>query len=158
MGFYCLNCFYFCRRKSKCESLEKVCENKDFCNLIMPPEDTRSELISKISYKVSFLIYTDLECLTERIDECKNNPENSSTRKVSKHIPSGFSMPTISSFKRIKIKHDPYRGKDCIKKFCESFGEYTMKIMFKKKKMKLLTKEQYESYKHEKTLYLYRKM
>ena len=30
---------------------------------------------------------------------CKNNPENSSTTKVGKHIPSGFSMSTISSFK-----------------------------------------------------------
>ena len=31
------------------------------------------------------------------IDECKNNPENSFTRKVSEHIPSGISISTISS-------------------------------------------------------------
>ena len=29
------------------------------------------------------------------MDECKNNPENSFTTKVSKLIPSGFSMPII---------------------------------------------------------------
>ena len=29
------------------------------------------------------------------IDGCKNNPENSFTTKVGKHIPSGFSMSTI---------------------------------------------------------------
>ena len=37
-----------------------------------------------------FIIYADLECLIEKIDGCKNNPENSSTTKVSEHIPSGF--------------------------------------------------------------------
>ena len=32
----------------------------------------------------------------------------------------GFSVSTISSFKAIESKHDVYRGKDCMKKFCES--------------------------------------
>ena len=31
--------------------------------------------------------------------DVKNNPENSSKTKVSRHIPSGFSIATISSFK-----------------------------------------------------------
>ena len=35
------------------------------------------------------------------------------------------------------------RGKDCKKRFCESFREHTMGIInFKKKKMRLLTNEQ----------------
>ena len=36
------------------------------------------------------------------IDGCKNNPEHSSTSKVSEHIPSGFSMSTITSIE-VKI-------------------------------------------------------
>ena len=72
-------------------------------------------------------------------DGCKNNPEDSSTIKASKHVPSGFSMSTISSFKRIENKHDVYRGKDRVKKFCESLREHAIKIInFKKKKMRLL--------------------
>ena len=47
------------------------------------------------------------------------NPKNLFTTKVSKHIPSGFSMFTISSFRSIENKHEVYRGKDCIKKICE---------------------------------------
>ena len=45
-------------------------------------------------------------------------------------------------------KHDVYRGEDCMKKFSEFLREHAMKIInFKqKKKMKLLTKEQQESY------------
>ena len=43
------------------------------------------------------IIYADLECIIEKIDGCKNNLEKSSTTKASEHIPSAFSMSTISS-------------------------------------------------------------
>ena len=47
-------------------------------------------------WKATFVINAELECLVEKTDGCKNNPESSSTRKVSEHIPSSFSMSTIS--------------------------------------------------------------
>ena len=51
-------------------------------------------------------------------------------------------------------RHDVCRGKDCMKKFCEFLKEHEMKIInFKKKKMKLLTKEQRESYENAKVCY-----
>ena len=59
----------------------------------------------------------------EMIDGCKNNPESSSSAKVRKHVPSGFSMSTIYSFRSIESKYDVYRGKDCMKKLCESLRE-----------------------------------
>ena len=65
------------------------------------------------SDKATFIIYADLECLIKKVDGCKNNPENSSTSKVSKHIPLGFSMFTISSFRSRENKHNIYRGEDC---------------------------------------------
>ena len=58
------------------------------------------------SDKAPFVIYADLECLIEKINGCKNNPEKSSTTKVSGHIPSAFSISAISSFKSIENKHD----------------------------------------------------
>ena len=70
-----------------------------------------------------------------KIDQCRNNSENSSTAKVSEHIPSDFSMPIISSFRSIENKHDVYKGKDCMKKFCGFVKGQTIKIInFKKKK------------------------
>ena len=37
--------------------------------------------------------------------------------------------------KSIENKHDLYRGKDCMKKFCESLREHVMKIInFRKRK------------------------
>ena len=141
--FYCLICLHSFRTKNKLESHKKLCENKDFCNVIISPED--NEILEFNQYqksdKAPFIIYADLECIIERIDGCKNNSENSSTAKVSNHIPSDFSTSTTSSFRSIENKHDVYRGKDCMKKFYESLRGHAMKIInFKKKEMKLLTK------------------
>ena len=76
------------------------------------------------------------------MDGCKYNPGNSSTTtKVGEPIPSGFSMSTILSFKNIENKHDVYRGKYCMKKFCESLREHAMEIInFKKKKSEAINK------------------
>ena len=55
-------------------------------------------------------------------------------------------MSTKSSFKSID---DVYRGKDCMKKFCESLREHVMKII-NFLKMSLFTKDQQESYENAK--------
>ena len=40
--FYCVNCLHFFRTKSKFESFKRVCENKYFCNVIMPSDETET--------------------------------------------------------------------------------------------------------------------
>ena len=106
--FYCLNCLHCFATEKKIESHKKVCENKGFCNAVMPSEDTKILEFDQYqkSDKAPFIVYADLECIIEKIDGCKNNPDNSSTTKVSEQIPSGFSMSTISSFRSIENKHD----------------------------------------------------
>ena len=97
----------------------------------MPSDETK--ILQFNQYQKSdiaaFIIYADLECITEKTDGCKNNPENSSTTKISKHILSGFSMSTISSFRSIEKKHNVYRSKNCMKKFDEFLREHAMKII-----------------------------
>ena len=130
-------------QKSKLELYKKVCENKDFSNVIIPSEDTKILEFSQYqkSDKAPFVSYADLECIIENINGCKNNPENLPTTKVSKHIPAGFSMSKISSFRSIENKHDVYRGKDCMRKFSEFLREHAMKIInFKKKKNEVINK------------------
>ena len=132
--FYCLN-FLYSFKKHKLEWHKRVRENKDFCNIIMPSEDNKILEFNQYqkSDKAPFVIYADLECLIEKIDRCKNNPKNSFKTKASEHIPSRFSMSTKSSYRSIGNKHDVYRIKDCMKRFCESLREHVMKIInFKK--------------------------
>ena len=59
------------------ESHRKICEKKDFSNIAMPSEDSKILELNqnKKSEKALFIIYPDLECLIEKTDECKNNPE-----------------------------------------------------------------------------------
>ena len=42
----------------------------------------------------------------QKVNGCKSNPTKLSTAKLGEHIPSGFSMSTILSFKDIKNKHE----------------------------------------------------
>ena len=123
----------------------------------MPSENTKILKLNQYqtSDKLPFITYADLECIIGKIDGCKNNPENLSTTKESEHFPSGFSMSTISLFRSIENKHDVYRGKNYMGEFFEFLREHVMKtINFKKKKMKLLTKEQPESYQNAKIYYI----
>ena len=73
-------------------------------NVIIPFEYTK--ILEPNQYQKSdqapFIIYAALECIIEKTDGCKNNPESSSTTEVSEYIPSGFSMSTISSFRNRK--------------------------------------------------------
>ena len=56
----------------KHESHKKVCENKGFCNILMPSEDTKILEFSQYSKsdKDPLIIDTDLECLIEKIEGC----------------------------------------------------------------------------------------
>ena len=102
--FYCLNCFHSFRTKKRLIKHKNVCENHDYCYTEIPKENNK---ILKYNYggksmKVSFTIYTDLESLLNKIDTCHNNPKKSSTTKISKHKPSGYSLFTHCSFDAAK--------------------------------------------------------
>ena len=84
--------------------------------------------------RAPFVFYADLECLLEKMSTCHNDPEKSSTTKINKHISSGYSLFTYSSFDEKENKLDYYRGEDCMKKFCEDLKEHvTRTINYEKK-------------------------
>ena len=71
--FSCLNCLHSVVTEKKLESHKKVCENKDFCNVTMNSEDTKIlefNQYQKFDQSPS-IIYTDLECIIEKIDGLK---------------------------------------------------------------------------------------
>ena len=107
-NFFCLNCLYPFRTKNKLESHKRLWENKDFCIVIIPSEDSKILEFKQCqkSGKVPFIIHAGLECIIEKIDGCKINRENSSTEKVTEHVPSSFSMSTIFFFRSIENMHE----------------------------------------------------
>ena len=98
---------------------------------------------------VPFIIFADLESLLEKMNTCHNNPEKSSTTKINKHTPSGYSLFTHCSFDTTKNKLDYYRGKNCMKNFYLDLIEHATKIInYEKKEIITLTKK--EEKKHNK--------
>ena len=144
-NFYCLNCFRSYRTRNKFEVHKKICENHDYCNIEMPTKDNNIIKYNQgeKSIKLPFVVYADLKCLLEKMSTSQNNPNESSTTEINKHIPSGYSIFTHCSFDQTKNKLNYYRGKDCMKKFCKDLREHTTKIInFEKKKMIPLTTEE----------------
>ena len=112
--FYCLNCFHSYRKKNKLEAHQKICENHDHCHVEMPTKDNNIIKYNhgEKSVKLPFLIYTDLECLLEKMSTCQNDPNKSSTTKINKHTPSGYSIFTHCNKKHHKVgDHCHYTGK-----------------------------------------------
>ena len=74
-----MNCLYLFRTKIKIEQHMKQCENKIFCNVIIPSEKAKILEFSRHqkSDKTPFIIYADLESLIEKIDVFNNNPQKS---------------------------------------------------------------------------------
>ena len=63
-------------------------------------------------------------------------------KKIGEHIACGYTMSTIWAFDIKEKRHTLYRGKYCMKKFCESSREHAKNIIdFEKKKVLPITKE-----------------
>ena len=158
--FYYLSCFRAYTTENKLESHKKVCENHDYCCVEMPNEHNKILKYNhgEKSMKAPFIIYADLESLLEKINTCCDNPEKSSTTKINKHTPSGYSLFTHCSFDITKNNLDYYRGEDCMKKFCLDLREHaTKKINYEKKEMIPLTKKEEKNHNKQKVCHICRK-
>ena len=104
------------------------------------------------SLKNAFIIYANLECLLLKMNTCNNNPNKSYTTGKALHKPSGYSLLTSCSFDKLENKQTYYRGKDCMKRFCDDLKEHVTRITnYEMKPMDPLTKEEEEeeSYKNQ---------
>ena len=159
-NFYCLNCFRAYTTENSLNEYRNVCENHDYCYVEMPKEGNKILKYNhgEKSMKTPFIIYADLECLLEKIDTCQNNPVKSSTTKINKHTPSGYSLFTLCSFDEEKNKLTHYRGEDSMKKFCKDLRKHATKIInFEKKEMMLLTEEEKRNHSKQKVCYICKK-
>ena len=93
-NFYFSNCLHSYRTGNKLKKHENVCKYRDYFCVEILKEDNK---ILKYSYgeksmKVPFIVYADMESLIEKMSTCYNNLKNSSTTKINKYTPSGYSL------------------------------------------------------------------
>ena len=129
--FYCLGCLHSFRTDNALKKHERLCGNNDYCHVEMPTKDNNTLKYNhgEKSLKAPFTIYAHLECLLIKEQSCQNNPNESYTERKAKHEPSGYSLILVSSFDSKENKHNVYRGRDCIKRFCSDLKELATKII-----------------------------
>ena len=123
-NFYCLNCFHSFATENKLESHKRACENKDFYNVNMPSDDTKILAFNQYQKydKAPFSIYTDLECIIEKIDGCKHNLENSLTKE--QQVPYENSKICYIYKEKFENKYLKDRKYCKVRDHCHYTGEY----------------------------------
>ena len=82
------------------------------------------------------------------MNTCNNNLNMSHTTAKALHKASGYSLLTSCSFDKSENKQTYYRGRDCMKRFCDDLKEHLTRIAnYEMKPMDPLTEEEKESYK-----------
>ena len=158
--FYCLNCFPAYTTRNKLERPKNACENHDYCCVEMPNEDNKILKYNhgEKSMRVPFITYANLEFLLDKVSVCYDSPEKSSTTKINKHTPPGYSLFTQCSFDETKSKIDYYRGRNCMKNFCLDLKKHATKIIhYEKKEMIPLTKKEEKKYNKQKVCHICKK-
>ena len=140
--FYCLGCLHSFRTNNALRKHERLCDNHDYCNIVMPDEDKNILKYNhgEKSLKVASIIYADLECLLIKNLSSQNNPEQSYTETKAIHEACGYAVNLVKSYGPNRIIRSFHRGKYCMEKFSADLKSPAMEITnFEKKEVIPLT-------------------
>ena len=89
MIFIARTAFILLEQKAKSNLMKKICKIEDFCCFERPSEGTKIlgfNQYQNFDDKIPSIIQAFFESLIKKVNECKNNPEKSSTTKIGEHI------------------------------------------------------------------------
>ena len=167
--YFCKNCLQgFIEENSRDEHLD-YCINNESVKVEMPHKKPIVQYSDgQFQFKVPFIMYADFESILEPIQGPGNNPMISSTRGVSNYIPSGWCVRSEFAFGpsrpgtlegshgKVENPLKLYRGKDCVKKFCDHVIGEARRLYhaFPEKPMVPLTKAQLKKYEEASRCYI----
>ena len=133
--YYCLNCFHSFRTENKLKEDELVCENHEYCEIVM--SDDKNKIIKYAtgskSLKMTHAIYVDIECQLEKHDTCTNTLNKSWPTSKKTHIPTGYAINIVNEHKY--NHHSLCRGEDCMTKLSKELLKIGKEILNKEKKL-----------------------
>ena len=156
---YCRNCLNEFRSELVLDKHSKICEDNDYCEIIMPSKK-KSKLIFDLSKDTSMTlrsIYAELQSISVPItnEYLSINGKESYTIKENEHMPSGFALSTIFSSDTSKSYHTHGFGEDCMNQFVEQLKEHIDKITnYEESEKEQLTHEQLKEYLDEKQCHI----
>ena len=147
---FSLNCLQgFSLEESKDKHYE-YCKDHEAVRIEMPKEGSFVEFHDdQNQFKVPFVMYADFEAILKPTEEnVKSNPEESYTKEINQHIPSGFCVYSKFAYGEVENPLKLYRGKDCVEVFCDYVENEVKRLyhMFPEKPMNRLTCEQWREF------------
>ena len=115
-----MNCLQGFKEESSRDEHIGYCIDNESVKVEMPHKNPRAQYADgQFQFKVPFIMYADFESIPELIQVPGNDPRISSTRGINNHVPSGWCIHSEFAYGKVENLLKLYRGKDCIKKFCD---------------------------------------
>ena len=149
--YFCTNCLQGLWEECSRDEHVGYCKNNESVRIEMPLKRPTVEYSDgQFQFKVPFIMYTDFESILKPTQGPENNPRISATRGINVHTPCGWCVQSEFAYGEVKDPLKLYRGKDCVRKFCDHIiGEARcLYHSFPKKPMEPLMKAQLKDYKH----------
>ena len=118
--YFCMNCLQgFKEESSRNEHIDYCVDNKPV-KVEMPYKNPIVQYSDgQFQFKVPFIMYADFKSILKPIQGPGNDLMISSKRAIGSHIPSGWCVHSKFAYGKIENRLKLYRGKDCVKKFCD---------------------------------------
>jgi hypothetical protein len=119
--FYCHYCLHGFTKEKLLKKHLPYCQIHGAQRTEMPSEEEKWLKFSDVSkqLRVPIVVYADFECLLERQYGCQPDPSKSSTIKLAKHVPSGFTYKVVGLSQETTENHVTYRGHDAVNVFID---------------------------------------
>lgn len=129
--FHCHYCLHGFTKKRLLQNHVIYCQVHGAQRTEMPTEEDKWLKFTDISkqLKVPFVVYADFESILERHYGCQPDPNKSSTIKLAKHAPSGFTYKVVGVSPETTENHVTYRGEDAVEKFMDHMVKLEEKLV-----------------------------
>ena len=119
--FHCHYCLHGFTKKKLLQKHEEYCQVHGAQRTEMPSEEDKWLKFTDISkqLKCPYAVYSDFESILEKILGCQPDQQRSSTIKLAKHVPSGFTYKVVGLTDDLTEKPVTYRGPKTAEKFVE---------------------------------------
>ena len=117
---FCMNSLQGFMQESSRDQHQVYCEDNESVRDEVPKQDSTIEFKDgQNQFKVPFIMYTDFESILDPMDPVEpGSPNQPYTNEVNQHTPSVWCVYSKSAYGDVDNPLRTYRGKDCIKTFC----------------------------------------
>ena len=127
-----MNCLQGFHSEESRDNHFEYCKDNETVRIEMPKRGSFMKFYDgQNQFKVvPFVIYADFEAILKTIEAPKSNPEESKTKVINQHIPSGFCVKSKFAYEKVENPLKLYRGEDFVKVFCNHIENKAKKVYY----------------------------